>query len=124
MGAPDAVGFDLILMDIQMPELDGYGAAANLRSRGYRGPIIALTANAMATDREKCIQAGCTDYLSKPISRELLLESVRRHLDEWITTEPAAADCVGARESAQKTIDGYTVCEPAIVTPRPLAQSD
>ena len=105
IGAPGAVGFDLILMDIEMPELDGYGAAAKLRSRGYRGPIIALTANAMATDREKCIRAGCTDYLSKPFSRELLLETVRRHLAEspasglaaeFPGTIPAAADCIAA----------------------------
>jgi len=89
MGTPGAAGFDLILMDIQMPELDGYGAAAELRSRGYRGPIIALTANAMATDREKCIRAGCTDYLSKPTSRELLLETVRRHLHESTASRPA-----------------------------------
>jgi PAS domain S-box-containing protein len=71
--------FDVVLMDIQMPEMDGYTATAKLRDAGYQKPIIALTAHAMSEVRKKCLLVGCSDHLPKPIKQNELVRSVAKY---------------------------------------------
>lgn len=71
--------FDMILMDVQMPRMDGHTATKTLRSINYAGPIIALTAHAMKEERLRCFESGFTDFLTKPIDLNHLIEVLARH---------------------------------------------
>ncbi len=73
--------FDLILMDVQMPKMSGHEAIRTLRSLAYSKPVIALTAHAMADERDKCLASGYTDFLSKPIDRDELSAVLKRYLE-------------------------------------------
>jgi CheY-like chemotaxis protein len=78
--------FDLIFMDVQMPEMDGVAASQSLRQKGFdKVPIVAMTANAMKGDREKCLAAGMNDYMTKPIKREKVFEMV----EKWCFMPPS-----------------------------------
>ena len=77
--------FDVVLMDVQMPVLDGYAATRELREHGVEAPILALTANAFAEERQRCLEAGCNDHCTKPIQRELFVATIAK----WLAVERA-----------------------------------
>ena len=98
--------FDLILMDCHMPEMDGFEATREIRGRerssiGKRVPIIALTANAMAQDREECLSTGMDDHLSKPFSMQTMQDMLDRWMPQPASTKSAAAAELAARGPAK-----------------------
>ncbi|AHC15332.1 response regulator [Salinispira pacifica] len=99
--------YDLIFMDLQMPEMDGYSAASELRNKGADEPIIAVTANALMGEKEKCLKAGMDDYMSKPFSRDDLVSIMNRWQGRKTQAKPdpepeAEAEAKSAREPVQE----------------------
>jgi CheY-like chemotaxis protein len=107
LAALDAENFDLVLMDVQMPEMDGLTAATAIRAKeaanGQRVPIIAMTAHAMKGDRERCLAAGMDDYVPKPIQARELQAAVERY--SCHTACKPAAEAAPAAEPTAATLD-------------------
>lgn len=76
----EAGTYDLVLMDIKMPEMDGLEATSIIKSKYPNLPVIALTANAFSSDREKAFEAGCSDFLSKPVNSDVCLETIAKFI--------------------------------------------
>ena len=73
---------DLVLMDLQLPVMDGYTATREIKKIDAAVPIIAQTAHVMSGEREKCLEAGCDDYLAKPIRLQILMETLSKYLNK------------------------------------------
>lgn len=79
--------YDIVLMDIQMPEMDGYTATQMLRSAGYTKPIVALTAHAMSDVHKRCLNVGCSDFMAKPINPRTLVSKIAMHTAKSSATD-------------------------------------
>jgi len=93
-------GYDIILMDMQMPIMDGYRATSTLRARGYAGPVLALTAHAMAGDSDSCIRAGCDAVITKPIDRPQFIQTLAAYLARGTARSALSSERLDCRSAA------------------------
>jgi signal transduction histidine kinase/ActR/RegA family two-component response regulator len=114
--------FDLIFMDMQMPVMAGTEAVSILRNRGYRHPIVALTANAMKEDKSRCLQAGCDDFVTKPVNRERLFEVTAQYLrhrekhgDGARSDTPLSTTIIADDPEFKKLIQEYIARLPSLI---------
>lgn len=105
--------FDMVMMDIQMPVMNGHDATKKLRKEGYTKPIVAVTAHAMKGDKEKCLASGCNDYLSKPINRKELVEIIGKYLPQKTEDLSEKVDSVTAEVKELTQMCGATGDTPA-----------
>ena len=105
--AAQGKNFDLILMDMQMPVMDGYTATKKLRDNGCTTPIVALTANIMKQDVQKCLEAGCTDFLGKPFERRAFIEKLSLFLTVQAPEDDNALFCKVIEEDELPLIIGF-----------------
>jgi PAS domain S-box-containing protein len=110
--------FDAILMDLQMPDIDGFEATQRILKRRPDSRIIAMTANAMDTDRQACLAAGMRDHVAKPVDLEQLVGCLRRHVGQAGTPQPAAATAPGLldRTAALQRLGGRQALYDRLVT--------
>ncbi|MCA9738684.1 MAG: response regulator [Gemmatimonadetes bacterium] len=106
-GAP----IDLVLLDLYMPVMDGYETARVLRREGYDGPIVALSAHAMPEDRERCLRAGCDDFLAKPLTPAALVERLGQHLEARKGTDATGTGRDGGGPDTERRVGAADATE-------------